>query len=104
MQNRTKLTERVLAMEPSLTKEDILLPVDFNLTPTARHEHVDGIAVLTKEKFLVFENGEKKKEIPLTDAKEVAFRKGIGCCFIEYRDADDRWNILCRADGQFVDL
>ena len=104
MQNRTTLTERVLRMDSSLKEEDILLPVDYNLTPTARRSHIDGIAVLTKDRFVVFEDGEKKKEILLSDIAEVAFRKGIGCCFIEYRDKADKWNILCRSDGQYVDF
>ena len=104
MQNRTVLTERVLRMDPSLREEDVLLPVDYNLTATARRDHVDGIAALTKDRLLVFEDGEKKREIPLSDVEEVSFRKGIGCCFIEYRDRENRWNILCRSDGQYVDL
>lgn len=104
MQNRTTLTERALRMDPSLREEDILLPVDFNLTPTARHEHTDGITVLTKDRFVVFGDGEKKGEIPLSDVAEVTFRKGIGCCFIEYRDKDGGWHILCRSDGQYLDF
>ena len=104
MQNRTVLTERVLRMDPSLREEDVLLPVDYNLTATARRDHVDGIAALTKDRLLVFEDGEKKREIPLSDVAEAAFRKGIGCCFIEYRDRENRWSILCRSDGQYVDL
>ena len=43
MQNRTTLTERALRMDASLREEDILLPVDFNLTPTARREHTESI-------------------------------------------------------------
>ncbi len=104
MQNRTTLTERALRMDPSLREEDILLPVDFNLTPTARHEHTDGITVLTKDRFVVFGDGEKKGEIPLSNVAEVIFRKGIGCCFIEYRDKDGGWHILCRSDGQYLDF
>ena len=104
MQNRTKLTERVRRMDPSLEEDDILLPVGYDLTATSSREQVDGIAVLTKENFLVFEDGEKKKEFPLSDVAEVVFRKGIGCCFIEYREKDGPWNILCRADSQYEDL
>ena len=31
MQNRTTLTESALRLDPSLVREDILLPVDYNL-------------------------------------------------------------------------
>ncbi len=104
MQNRTELTERAAALDPSIRKEDILLPIDYNLTPTALHKHTDGIAVLLKDRFAVFENGEKKEQILLSDISELNFRKGIGCCFIEYRRTDGKWHILCRSDGQFTDF
>ena len=54
MRNRTELTERAAALDPSIQKEDILLPIDYNLTPTALHKHTDGIAVLLKDRFAVF--------------------------------------------------
>ena len=104
MENRGTLTARVTGIDPSLREEDILLPIDYDLTATAKRTRIDGIAVLTKDRFVVYENGEKKEEIPLSDIGEVAFRKGIGCCFIEYSLKSGGWHILCRSDGQYLDF
>ncbi|MBR4205802.1 MAG: ABC transporter ATP-binding protein [Clostridia bacterium] len=104
MENRKTLTARVRQLAPELKEEDILLPVDFNLTPTAKKRRTDGIALLTKDRILVFADGEKTGDIPLSELEEVALRKGIGCCFLEYRKKDGSWHILCRADNQYVDL
>ena len=104
MENRTTLTERIVTIDPSVQADDILLPVDFNLTPTAKKNHIDGIAVLLKDKLAVYVGGEKTEEIPLDSVEEVLFQKGIGCCFIEYRKKDGSWHILCRSDNQYVDF
>ena len=51
MENRKTLTARVRQLIPELAEEDILLPVDFNLTPTAKNIRTDGIAFLTKDRI-----------------------------------------------------
>ncbi|MBQ8370808.1 MAG: ABC transporter ATP-binding protein [Clostridia bacterium] len=104
MENRTTLTARVCSLEPSLKPEDVLLPVDFNLAPSHLRTRVDGLTVLLRDRMIVWINGEKKQEIPLTDVKEILFRRGIGCTFIEYCDKSGLWHTLCRADMQYQDF
>lgn len=104
MENRTILTERICKIDSSVRAEDILLPVDYNLYPDAGRKKVDGIAVLLKDKFVYYENGIRGREVPITDVKEVVFRKGIGCVFIEYCLKNEEWHILARADMEFHDF
>ena len=96
MEKRTTLTEKVLALDKSLAAEDILLPIDYNLTPTAIRRRVDGIAVLTKDRFLVYANGAETASVPLSEVEEAVFRQGNGCCFIEYRLKSGEWHIIIR--------
>ena len=49
-------------------------------------------------------DGTKKEDIPLSEIRETAFRRGIGCVFIEYLRADGKWRILCRGDMQYLDF
>ena len=51
MENRQVLTERLLSWDASLGADDILLPVDFNLTQTSARTRVNGTAVLLKNKI-----------------------------------------------------
>ena len=53
MENRQTLTERLCGMDKSLKKEDILLPIGFDLTPTASRKKTDGIAVLLWDRISV---------------------------------------------------
>ncbi len=104
MENRQVLTERVLSLDKSICAEDILLPIDFNLSPSSRKNRVDGITVLLKDKIVVFRDGEKIYEIKLSDVKEVIFRNGIGCVFIECELKSGDWRMLCRSDMQYRDF
>jgi len=104
MDNRKNLTDRLCSLDPSLHPEDILLPVDFNLLPDRSKTRVDGIAVLLRNRIVVYTDGVLKEDIPFSDVKEVAFRRGIGCVFIEYRRSDGKWRILCRSDMQYLDF
>ena len=104
MENRQTLTERLCGMDKSLKKEDILLPIGFDLTPTASRKKTDGIAALFRDRISVYENGEKTSDIPTESIAEIVFRKGIGCVFVEYRDKSDKWHILCRSDMEYLDL
>ena len=104
MENRTTLTERILALDKTLSPDEILLPIDYNLTPTAIRRRVDGIALLAKDRLLVWADGKQTASVPLSDVAEVVFRRGNGCCFIEYRLKSGEWHILCRADNQFLDF
>ena len=104
MDNRKNLTDRLCSIDSSLRADDILLPVDFDLLPDRSKTRVDGIAVLLRDRLAVYADGAKKEEIPLSDVKEAAFRRGIGCVFIEYRRPDGKWRILCRGDMQFLDF
>ena len=104
MDNRKNLTERLCSIDSSLKAEDILLPVDFDLLPDRSKTRVDGIAALLSDRIAVYSNGKKERDIPLSEVKEAAFRRGIGCVFIEYQSSDGKWHILCRGDMQFLDL
>ena len=104
MENRKSLTEKICSIDNCLKPEDILLPVDFTLTPTEKKCKIDGIAVLLKDKISVYINGEKNNDIPLSEIKEIVFRQGIGCVFIEYADKTGNWHILCRSDMQYLDF
>lgn len=104
MDNRKNLTERLCSIDSSLKTEDILLPVDFDLLPDRSKTRVDGIAALLSDRIAVYSNGTKERDIPLSEVKEAAFRRGIGCVFIEYQSSDGKWHILCRGDMQFLDL
>ncbi len=104
MENRTTLTEKVLGLDSTLKAEDILLPIDYNLTPTAVRRRVDGIAVLTRDRFLIYADGVRTASVPLSEVEEAVFRRGNGCCFIEYRMKSGDWHILCRADNQYLDF
>lgn len=104
MDNRKNLTERLCSIDTSLKADDILLPIDFNLLPGSSKKRIDGIAVLLSDKIAVYSDGNKECDIPLSNIKETAFRRGIGCVFIEYLDNNDKWHILCRGDMQFLDF
>ncbi len=104
MDNRKNLTDRLCSLDSSLRPEDVLLPIDFNLLPDRSKTRVDGIAVLLRDRIVVYIDGVRKEDIPFSDVKEVAFRRGIGCVFIEYRRSDEKWRILCRADMQYLDF
>ena len=60
MENRNTLTDRVCSLEPSVKREDVLLPVDFNLTPSHHRTRVDGLTVLLRDRILCWIDGEKK--------------------------------------------
>lgn len=104
MDNRQTLTDRIVAIDGSISKDDVLLPFDFNLPATDIKNRVDGIAALLHGRIVVYENGAKKHDIPTDSIKEVVFRKGIGCVFIEYCTKSEEWHIICRADGQYTDF
>ncbi|MGN1408836.1 MAG: ABC transporter transmembrane domain-containing protein [Eubacteriales bacterium] len=104
MENRQTLTEKALSLDKNLKREDILLPVDFVLQPTDKKEKIDGLVILQKDKISVYTDGEKIRDIPLSEIKEIVFRRGIGCVFIEYSDNGGKWHILCRSDMQYLDF
>ncbi len=104
MDNRKNLTERIVSLDKSISAEDVLLPFDFNLTPSDRKNRVDGIAALLRDRIVVFSDGVKTLDIPISGIKEAVFRKGIGCVFIEYCSAEGDWHIICRGDGQYNDF
>lgn len=101
---RQTLTSRVLSLDNSISESDILLPIEFNLTPTALRTKIDGLAVLLKDKLAIFCEGVKKDEVLISDVEEILFRRGIGCVFIEYKIKHGDWHILCRADMQYIDF
>lgn len=104
MENRKALTDRLLELDKSIKAEDVLLPVDFNLPASSRKNRVDGITVLLKDKIVVFRDGAKEVEIKLSEIKEILFRRGIGCVFIECQMNSGSWRVLCRSDMQYLDL
>lgn len=68
-------------MDESLKKEDILLPIGFDLTPTASRKKTDGIAALFRDRISVYENGEKTSDIPTESIAEIVFQKRHRLCF-----------------------
>lgn len=104
MENRQNLTDKLCALDTSISSADVLLPVAFNLTPTMKKERVHGIAALLRDKIVVYSDDSLTSECDLSSIREFAFRRGIGCVFIEYRTSDDKWHILCRSDMQYLDL
>ncbi len=104
MENRQALTEKIRGIDSSIKEENILLPLGFNLNTTSSRKKINGIAVLFTDRISVYVDEEKKSDILLSDISEIAFRKGIGCVCIEYRDKKDLWHMLCRADMQYIDL
>lgn len=104
MDNRKNLTDRLCSVDSSLRADDILLPVDFNLPADRSRKRVDGIAVLLSDRIVIYIDKAAERTILLSEIKETAFRRGIGCVFIEYLDTDGKWHILCRGDMQFLDF
>ena len=80
----------------------MLLAYGFDLLPDATRVRCDGIAVLLKDRFLLFQDGKQILSLPLKQVKEFIFRQGIGCVFTEYKDQSDTEHLLCRADMQHL--
>lgn len=104
MENRHNLTKKLCGIDSSLKESDILIPFDFNLTPTASRKKTDGTAALLRDRIAIYENDSLSKEIKLSEIGELVFRQGIGCVFIEYKDKDGKWHMLCRSDMQYLDF
>lgn len=104
MENRQTLTKRLCETNKSLNESDVLLAFEFNLTNTSSRKPTDGIVALLRDRLSLYENNENVGSVMLADISEVIFRQGIGCVFVEYRDKDDKWHILCRSDMQCRDL
>lgn len=105
MTQREKLNERLLQWDPSLKPDELLLPFEFDLFPDAVRIRADGIAVATNDALLVYEEGERRAKYKYADLKEVRFRYGVGCVFIEATaKADGAQLLVCRADASYKDL
>lgn len=102
MENRKLLTARVCGLDPSLKEEDILLAYGFDLLPDDSKNRCDGIAVLLKDRYILYRDSKQILSLPLEQVKEFVFRQGIGCVFTEYKDNDDTEHLLCRADMQYL--
>ena len=102
MENRKLLTARVCGLDPSLKEEDILLAYGFDLLPDDSKNRCDGIAVLLKDRYILYRDSKQILSLPLEQVKEFVFRQGIGCVFTEYKDKDDTEHLLCRADMQYL--
>ncbi len=103
MQDRQTLTSRLCALDKSISPNQVLLPFEFHLLPDDSYTLVDGIAAALDDRIVVFQNGEKIKDIPFSDISEVNFRVGVGCVFIEYT-MDGFDFILCRSDMREKDI
>ena len=79
------LTARVCGLDPSLKEEDILLAYGFDLLPDDSKNRCDGIAVLLKDRYILYRDSKQILSLPLEQVKEFVFRQGIGCVFTEYK-------------------
>ena len=102
MENRKLLTARICTLDVSIREEDVLLAYGFDLLPDDSRKRCDGIAVLLKDRYLLYTDSKQVLSLPLDQVKEFVFRQGIGCVFTEYKDKDDVEHLLCRADMQYL--
>ena len=70
MENRKQLTARLCTLDPSIQEEDVLLAYGFDLLPDATRVRCDGIAVLLKDRYLLFQDGKQILSLPLEQVKE----------------------------------
>ena len=92
--------------DDTIAREDVLTLFEFDLTDRVTDENkhnqtVDGIAVLTKDTLLLYENGARTKEIKLADASDFKITAGVGSvvadCVIGGEDV-----LICRGDSSHV--
>ncbi len=93
--------ERFHAVDPSVDRDQIAVIFFYNLTDRAVDNSdpaADGICVLTKDSLLVYRDGERVKELALSEASDFKITAGVGSVVAEcrYRDADF---CICRADN-----
>ncbi len=101
--NAARIWERLHSIDASLSRDELITAFEFNLcdrvdvdNPT--EQLVDGLVAFTKESIKVYQNGDKVKEIALSDATDFRMTAGIGCALCEctINGAD---MLICRADS-----
>lgn len=103
MEKRNILNERLAALIPGLTEEDIIVPFQYNLDVTSSHETIDGLVGILRDKLVKFTDGKQTDSILLQEITEFKYLSGIGCVFMEYVK-DGKEHILCRADMSYSRL
>ena len=103
MRKREKLNKIVCGLDKSLKEDEIIVAFEYDLTKTDSPERVDGIIAVGGERIIVFENGEKRREYKLSEAKEFKSSLGVGCVFVEFKSGDESV-MLCRADNSYSKL
>lgn len=101
-----QLLAHLRRFDDSIAREDVLTLFEFNLADRVTDENkhnqlVDGLAVLTKDALLVYQDGKRTKEIKLADASEFRITAGVGSvvadCSIDGEDI-----LICRGDSSHV--
>jgi len=83
----------------SINEEDIVTVIEYDLKKDGSFCQVDGIVGITKEKIVIYEDGNLINTISLSDIDRLECRNGVGCCFIDYFTKDNEAVLLCRGDS-----
>jgi len=104
MENKQQLAARLSEWDPSTDPADVVYALPFPLSPDIHGGSVDGIAAQTQKCFVLWENGQKIREIPNGDIEEFSFRMGIGCVFADCTLKSGETFSFARADMRYKDL
>ncbi|MBE6611637.1 MAG: ABC transporter ATP-binding protein [Ruminococcaceae bacterium] len=97
------LWEQLHAMDDSLDRDAILTIFTSNLADhvtddNRKNQTADGMAALTKDSLIVYQNGARIRQIPLADASDFRITAGVGSvtaeCTVGGEDV-----LICRGDG-----
>lgn len=110
MEKRETLCARLLELDGTIAEKDIVVPIRFDLYKDDSHEDCDGLIGVLSDLFVVYEDGKKTFELPLSDVSEFRFEAGIGCCFMLYVTGKNKSDpadigeehLICRADMAYA--
>ena len=103
METRYNLTERIIKIDNSVKKENIIVPFEYNLKATHDNDIINGCGAVTTEKLILYLNDVKCSEYLLSECKEFKCQAGVGCVTMEckYNGGD---LFICRADMSYQRL
>ena len=102
-ERRGKAYEKLRSIDGSVQREDVIVIFEHDLASHVSDENessqiIDGLCCLTHDRFYVYVNGKREKDIALADADDFRITAGVGSvsceCSVNGEDV-----LLCRSDA-----
>ncbi|MBO5110002.1 MAG: ABC transporter ATP-binding protein [Clostridia bacterium] len=98
--NEKRLFDRVVSWGFSHEESTVISIFAYNLPTDSAEKVLDGIVLVTRERFYQYEDKTCVRELALDDIKEFRLIQGVGCVMAEYEAKTGEHVLFCRADNK----